>query len=74
MEGNSTFVVSGDGTKQNFAYDRSFWSFDNSGDFASQSMIYEKMGQPLLDSAFEGYNTCLFAYGQVQKFFFSYPI
>lgn len=32
--------------------------------YASQEAVYRKMGEPLLDSAFKGYNTCLFAYGQ----------
>lgn len=33
-------------------------------DFASQEMVYRKMGEPLLKNAFQGYNVCLFAYGQ----------
>lgn len=33
-------------------------------DFASQEHVYKELAQPLLDSSFRGYNTCLFAYGQ----------
>lgn len=32
--------------------------------YASQEVIYREIGEPLLDLAFKGYNTCLFAYGQ----------
>ena len=32
--------------------------------YASQETVYRQMGEPLLDLAFQGYNTCLFAYGQ----------
>ena len=32
--------------------------------YASQEVVYRKMGHPLLDYAFQGYNVCLFAYGQ----------
>ncbi|XP_049626743.1 kinesin-like protein KIF14 [Suncus etruscus] len=48
-----------------FAYDVSFWSFDESqADYASQSTVYTTLAAPLLQRAFDGYNTCLFAYGQ----------
>ena len=29
--------------------------------------MYKDLAQPLLDRMFEGYNTCLFAYGQVSR-------
>jgi len=32
--------------------------------YASQETVYRKMGEPLLNFALDGYNTCLFAYGQ----------
>ncbi|XP_062971229.1 kinesin-like protein KIF14 [Cynocephalus volans] len=48
-----------------FIYDVSLWSFDECHPhYASQTTVYETLAAPLLDSAFEGYNTCLFAYGQ----------
>lgn len=52
--------------RHNFVYDYSFWSFDDvTGNFVDQQCLYERLAQPLLDRSFEGYNTCLFAYGQV---------
>lgn len=48
-----------------FHYDHIFWSVDEeSPAYASQADVFRKLGQPLLDSAFRGYNACLFAYGQ----------
>ena len=32
--------------------------------FASQKKVYEDIGVEMLDHAFEGYNVCIFAYGQ----------
>ncbi|KAL8705228.1 MAG: hypothetical protein Q9201_001644 [Fulgogasparrea decipioides] len=53
-----------DGQKT-FAFDRSYWSF-NRGDphFAGQDNLFNDLGAPLLDNAFQGYNNCIFAYGQ----------
>uniref|UniRef100_A0A834RCS1 Kinesin-like protein n=2 Tax=Sarcoptes scabiei TaxID=52283 RepID=A0A834RCS1_SARSC len=51
--------------KELFEFDQ---CFDSSNpelfNFASQELVYRKMAQPLLESAFQGYNICLFAYGQ----------
>lgn len=48
-----------------FQYDEIFWSCDESDEnYASQECVFKTMGEPLLDSAFRGYNACLFAYGQ----------
>ena len=50
---------------KNFAFDRSYWSFDRSDPhFADQSNVFEDLGKPLIDNAFQGYNNCIFAYGQ----------
>ena len=51
-----------------FQYDHCFWSFDDiQASFADQKTVYNEIARPLLDKAFEGYNTCLFAYGQVRS-------
>ncbi|KAL8178214.1 UNVERIFIED_CONTAM: hypothetical protein K2H54_036693 [Gekko kuhli] len=66
MAGQETVVHHPD-TKQvySFIFDFSFWSFDKHNcNFASQEMVYQSVAVPLLETAFEGYNTCLFAYGQ----------
>ncbi|KAK3088274.1 hypothetical protein FSP39_016918 [Pinctada imbricata] len=65
MRGNETEVTSFTGQVYRFAYDFSFWSFnEKSSHFSSQEHVYKMLAQPLLVKAFEGYNTCLFAYGQ----------
>nr|XP_046913826.1 kinesin-like protein KIF3A isoform X2 [Dermatophagoides farinae] len=44
------------------------YCFDSSNrdlfNYASQEIVFRKMGQPLLDYAHQGFNVCLFAYGQ----------
>ena len=66
MDTNETSILSKDGVIHRFLYDFSFWSFDEEQQvYADQSAVYKSLAQPLLDWSFEGYNTCLFAYGQV---------
>lgn len=66
MKDNKTVITSDSGLEYEFVYDHSIWSCDpKHPDFVGQEELYQLMGQPLLNSAFEGYNTCLFAYGQV---------
>lgn len=48
-----------------FQYDHVFWSSDESNPlYATQEDVFMTVGMPLLNSAFRGYNACLFAYGQ----------
>lgn len=65
MHSNETVIEAKDGTLHRFCYDYSFWSLNHLQDYACQNTVYGELAQPLLDRAFEGYNTCLFAYGQV---------
>lgn len=74
MKDNQTVLTTPDGhggrsakdiAPKSFAYDRSYWSFDKSdGNYAGQSNLFDDLGKPLLDNAFQGYNNCIFAYGQ----------
>lgn len=66
MSVNRTTVTSTKGKAHFFSYDHSFWSVDSplGGVSADQELVYTELAQPLLDSSFRGYNTCLFAYGQ----------
>ncbi|XP_062415468.1 kinesin-like protein KIF13B isoform X2 [Pungitius pungitius] len=75
MEGNQTVlhptitgVSKGDSRNQPkvFAYDHCFWSIDESqkDKFAGQDVVFQCLGESLLDNAFLGYNACIFAYGQ----------
>ena len=48
-----------------FGYDRCLWSTDvNSPACASQSDVYDEVGQPVLNWIMEGFNCCVFAFGQ----------
>ncbi|XP_072300057.1 kinesin-like protein KIF13B isoform X2 [Eucyclogobius newberryi] len=75
MEGNQTVLHpainnanKGDPRNQPkvFAYDHCFWSIDEAekDKFAGQDVVFECLGQSLLNNAFMGYNACIFAYGQ----------
>ncbi|XP_036438074.1 kinesin-like protein KIF13B isoform X2 [Colossoma macropomum] len=75
MEGNQTVLLpassnlgKGDSRSQPkvFAYDYCFWSMDeaNAAKFAGQEVVFQCLGESLLDNAFQGYNACIFAYGQ----------
>uniref|UniRef100_A0A3Q1ELB7 Kinesin family member 1C n=1 Tax=Acanthochromis polyacanthus TaxID=80966 RepID=A0A3Q1ELB7_9TELE len=69
MQGNSTCISNPkqakDGAK-NFTFDYSYWSHTTTEDpsFASQRQVYKDIGEEMLLHAFEGYNVCIFAYGQ----------
>ena len=71
MQDQETVITSRDGiSRHRFCYDHCFWSFDDvTAPFADQKTVYRNLAQPLLDKAFQGYNTCLFAYGQVSMIF-----
>jgi kinesin family protein 1 len=50
---------------KSFNYDYSYWSHDEGDDhYASQQKVYDDIGKEMLEHAFEGYNVCIFAYGQ----------
>uniref|UniRef100_A0A4W6EYJ1 Kinesin-like protein n=1 Tax=Lates calcarifer TaxID=8187 RepID=A0A4W6EYJ1_LATCA len=69
MQGNTTCISNPkqpkDGAK-NFTFDYSYWSHTTVDDpsFASQRQVYKDIGEEMLLHAFEGYNVCIFAYGQ----------
>eukprot|EP00439_Symbiodinium_sp_Y106_P065899 s498_g10.t1 len=60
-----------------FTFDASFWSHDGfevdgkgychaapGSKYADQQLVFDTFGRRILDSAWEGYHCCLFAYGQ----------
>ncbi|XP_049875981.1 kinesin-like protein unc-104 isoform X11 [Pectinophora gossypiella] len=71
MSGNTTVIVnpkappgSKDSAKS-FNFDFSYWSHNPSDpEFSSQVMVYKDIGEEMLQHAFDGYNICIFAYGQ----------
>lgn len=71
MSGSTTSILnpkappgSKDSVKS-FNYDYSYFSMDpNDANYSSQLMVYKDIGEEMLEHAFEGYNVCIFAYGQ----------
>jgi len=50
---------------RSFSFDRCYWSHCASdANFATQETLMEELGEALLANALEGFNNCLFAYGQ----------
>ncbi|XP_059805992.1 kinesin-like protein KIF1A isoform X4 [Hypanus sabinus] len=51
---------------KSFNFDYSYWSHTTPADinYASQQQVYRDIGEEMLQHAFEGYNVCIFAYGQ----------
>jgi len=71
MNGPSTVITNpkvAQGAKEStksFNFDFSYWSHDNQDpDFDGQDKVYGDLGEEMLQHAFEGYNVCIFAYGQ----------
>lgn len=71
MSGNTTCITNpkvppgtSDSIKR-FNYDYSYWSHDpRDAEFSTQSMVYADIGEEMLQHSFDGYNVCIFAYGQ----------
>ncbi|XP_035997464.1 kinesin-like protein KIF1A isoform X10 [Fundulus heteroclitus] len=68
MSGNTTTIINPKQAKDNksFNFDYSYWSHTTPEDvnYASQMRVYKDIGEEMLLHAFEGYNVCIFAYGQ----------
>ncbi|XP_076596850.1 kinesin-like protein KIF1B isoform X21 [Chaetodon auriga] len=69
MQGNTTTITNPKAPKEpakTFSFDYSYWSHTTPEDpsFASQNLVYNDIGKEMLAHAFEGYNVCIFAYGQ----------
>uniref|UniRef100_A0A3B4AKI7 plus-end-directed kinesin ATPase n=1 Tax=Periophthalmus magnuspinnatus TaxID=409849 RepID=A0A3B4AKI7_9GOBI len=69
MQGNTTTILNPKAPKEpakTFSFDYSYWSHTSPDDpsFASQDRVYNDIGKEMLEHAFEGYNVCIFAYGQ----------
>ena len=77
MTENQTTIKDELGQPKTFTFDHSFWSHDcyielengylspdDSGKYTDQKIVFETLGEQILDNAWEGYHCCLFAYGQ----------
>ncbi len=55
-----------DNRPHDFTFDHSYWSVDRQDEnFVGQATVFEDLGKPVVDCAFEGYNACVFAYGKL---------
>lgn len=58
-----------------FAFDHCFYSTDiNANNFATQENVFDTIGRDILDNAFQGYNACIFAYGQTGENLINLPV
>ncbi|XP_054138466.1 kinesin-like protein KIF1A isoform X13 [Melozone crissalis] len=69
MSGSTTTILNPKQPKEtpkSFSFDYSYWSHTTPADinYASQKQVYRDIGEEMLQHAFEGYNVCIFAYGQ----------
>ncbi|KTF77257.1 hypothetical protein cypCar_00030610, partial [Cyprinus carpio] len=68
MSGNTTTIINPKLPKESksFNFDYSYWSHTTPEDvnYACQKQVYKDIGEEMLLHAFEGYNVCIFAYGQ----------
>ncbi|XP_012936774.1 kinesin-like protein KIF16B [Aplysia californica] len=79
MEGDKTKIINpkssehggeGDSARDHFkvrefTFDHSFWSVnEKDGHYATQTQVFSSLGEDVVNSAFDGYNVCIFAYGQ----------
>jgi hypothetical protein len=57
-----------DADQRQFTFDHSFWSHDpdDVDNFHTQQYVYESIGRGVLENALNGFNACIFAYGQVR--------
>ncbi|KAM7388699.1 hypothetical protein PAMP_024858 [Pampus punctatissimus] len=66
--GSASAIINPKQAKDNksFNFDYSYWSHTTPEDvnYASQMQVYKDIGEEMLLHAFEGYNVCIFAYGQ----------
>lgn len=50
---------------KSFTFDHSYWSHRKEDhNYASQEQVYRDIGAEMLEHAIQGYNVCIFAYGQ----------
>ncbi|XP_068914980.1 kinesin-like protein unc-104 isoform X8 [Tenebrio molitor] len=69
MGGNTTTIINPKADPKeplkSFNFDYSYWSHDEDDpEFSSQLVVYKDIGEEMLQHSFDGYNVCIFAYGQ----------
>eukprot|EP01065_Artemidia_motanka_P024647 TRINITY_DN2953_c2_g1_i1.p1 TRINITY_DN2953_c2_g1~~TRINITY_DN2953_c2_g1_i1.p1 ORF type:complete len:1040 (+),score=398.40 TRINITY_DN2953_c2_g1_i1:65-3184(+) len=63
-DGDTRFI-----DREMFTFDRILWSIPEDqqplkGEFCTQEKVFQYVGEPALENAWKGFNTCIFAYGQ----------
>eukprot|EP00929_Paragymnodinium_shiwhaense_P022477 TRINITY_DN14356_c0_g3_i1.p1 TRINITY_DN14356_c0_g3~~TRINITY_DN14356_c0_g3_i1.p1 ORF type:complete len:1531 (+),score=451.71 TRINITY_DN14356_c0_g3_i1:162-4754(+) len=77
MQGPSTIIWDENQKELTYSFDESLWSHDGfvehetgylhaapGSQYKDQRYVFEKFGQRVLNNAWDGYNSCCFAYGQ----------
>ncbi|KAJ8942952.1 hypothetical protein NQ314_009865 [Rhamnusium bicolor] len=71
MSGNTTAITNPKAdpntkdAQKSFNFDYSYWSHEEADPaFSSQIVVYKDIGEEMLQHSFDGYNVCIFAYGQ----------
>ncbi|XP_018567497.1 kinesin-like protein unc-104 [Anoplophora glabripennis] len=71
MSGNTTAITNPKAepntkdAQKSFNFDYSYWSHEEDDpNFSSQIVVYRDIGEEMLQHSFDGYNVCIFAYGQ----------
>lgn len=71
MDGKKTSLLKSsvsrapDNRPHDFTFDHSYWSVNkNDKNYVDQETVFQDLGKPVVDCAFEGYNACVFAYGE----------
>ena len=52
--------------KKSFTFDHVYGTASTDAACSTSSQLYQELGAKLVDKAFEGYNRCIFAYGQTE--------
>ena len=65
MNQKNVTVTEQNGDEKTYTYDRAYWSTDNSrGKMIDQVDVYTDIGKETLNNSMDGYNACIFSYGQ----------
>lgn len=64
-DANKDTIISSPESDKSFTFDHSYWSHRKEDqNYASQDQVYRDIGAEMLEHAIQGYNVCIFAYGQ----------
>ena len=64
MNAKNVNVTLEDRKEKTYTYDRAYWSTDTTKKFVDQADVYQDIGKETLNNSMDGYNACIFVYGQ----------